>query len=85
MPNGLFFRATDPGFVIIRPFGGYDFFGQSSSRRSAAADLNTGLVIISNTPALDVFGRLYVAEPNPGQVGLYKIGKGLQTAVTLHK
>jgi len=84
-PPGLFFRATDPGFLIIRPFGGYDYMGQSSSRRSAAVELSTGLVIISDTPALDVFGRLYMAEPNAGQVGLYKIGKGLQTTVTLHK
>ena len=77
MPKGLFFRATDPSFAIIRPFGGKD--------RSAAVKLSTGLVIISDTPALDVFRRSYVAEPNPGQVGLYKIGNGLQTTVTLHK
>jgi len=77
MSKGLFFRATDPGFAIIRPFGGRD--------RSAAVELSTGLAIISDTPALDVFGRSYVAEPNAGQVGLYKIGKGLQSTVTLHK
>jgi hypothetical protein len=95
IPYGLFlFRATDPGFVIVRPFGGRTivirngdgfFMGQSSSNRAAAAELSTGLVIISDTPALDVYGRFYVAEPAKGEVGLYEIGKGLKAAVVLHQ
>jgi len=41
-------------------------------------------IIINNQLALDVFGRYYVAEPNPGEVGLYERGKGIQVAVALH-
>jgi hypothetical protein len=56
-----------------------------SSNRSAAAELSTGLVIISETPALDVLGRFYVAQPAEGEVGLYEIGKGLQATVVVHQ
>jgi len=49
----------------------------------AAMELDTGLVIISYRPALDAFGRYYVAEPAANQIGLYEIGKGLKTAVTI--
>jgi hypothetical protein len=93
-PVGLPARATDPGFVIIRHFGerrkiihkGDEFsIERVSSNRSAAGELSTGRVIISETPPLDVFGRLYVAEPHVGEVGLYEIGKGLQATVVLHK
>lgn len=58
--------------------------GRTSANRAAAAELTTGLVIISETPALDVFGRLYVAEFAKGEVGLYEIGKGLRAAVVVH-
>jgi hypothetical protein len=93
-PFGLLSRATDPGFVITRHFGqrrklvnkGDEFAIEwTSSDRAAATELSTGLVIISETPALDVFGRLYVAEPHDGELGLYEIGKGLQATVVLHK
>jgi hypothetical protein len=93
-PVGLPTRATDPGFVIIRHFGqgrklvnkGTEFGIESTpSDRVAAAELSRGRVIISDTPALDVFGRLYVAEPAKGKVGLYEIGKGLQATVVVHK
>ena len=84
IPLGFFYAATSSGFIIIRPFGGYAM-GVSSSNRAAAVELSTGLVIISDTPALDVFGRFYVAEPNPGVVGLYEIGKGLKATVTLYR
>ncbi len=43
----------------------------------------TGQVIISETPALDVFGNHYVAEVRNGEVGLYERGKGLQASVRL--
>jgi hypothetical protein len=45
--------------------------------------VSTGQVIISETSALDVFGRYYVAEPSAGVVGLYERGKGLQATVAL--
>jgi hypothetical protein len=48
-------------------------------------ELSTGQVIISDTPALDVFGRYYVAEPSTGAIGLYERGKGLQATVALHE
>jgi hypothetical protein len=93
-PFALLSRATDPGFVIIRHFGqqtkfirkGDEFaIERVTSNRSAAAELSTGLVIISETSALDVFGHSYVAEPSGGEVGLYEIGKGLEATVVLRK
>jgi hypothetical protein len=81
MPVGLsFFRAaSDPSFVLR--------FGRTPSgqMRSEAVDVNTGLAIVSNTLGLDVLGHFYIAEPNPGEVGLYEIGKGLQATVVLPK
>ena len=53
------------------------------SRSAAAFEFTTGQVIISETPALDVFGRYYVAEPNSGEVGLYERAKGLQEKISL--
>jgi hypothetical protein len=94
VPYGNFCRAADPGFVIFRSFGGGTkvtrsgdgfLMEQVSSNRAAAAQLNTELVIISNTPALDVLGRFYVAESAEREVGLYEMGKGLQATVVLHK
>lgn len=84
IPYGEFYRSADPGYVVFHHFGPFHW-GQNSSTRSAAAQWSTGFVIISNTPALDVFGHSYVAEPNAGEVGLYEIGKGLQTSVALPK
>jgi hypothetical protein len=46
-------------------------------------DFGTGLVIISDTLALDVFGTYYVTERPGGEVGLYEIGKGVQATVVL--
>jgi hypothetical protein len=43
----------------------------------------TGEMITSETPALDVLGRYYVAERAGGKVGLYERGKGLQASVSL--
>jgi hypothetical protein len=40
-------------------------------------------MITSETPALDVSGRYYVAERAGGEVELYERGKGLQAAVSL--
>ena len=83
VPAGRLFPSADPYFVLIRPFGRGGFWSPSPGR-SAAADLRTGQVIISNTPAIDVLGGYYVAEPFPGVVGLYERGKGLQAYLALH-
>ncbi len=102
LPIGPLFRAADPAFIIVRPFGplprsqpdfesGHLVFRPPTPRpgpvnqRTAAVEIATGEVIISETPALDIFGRYYVAEPNPGVVGLYERGKGLQTTIALHR
>lgn len=82
VPPGTFFRAADPSYAIVRPFG--SLAGYRESKRAAAVNLHTGQVIISETPALDVFGGNYVTEPSPGVVGLYQRGKGLQATVVLH-
>jgi hypothetical protein len=84
LPFGTFARATDPAFVILRHFGS-SLPGPRSPKRSAAVELSTGQAIISETPALDVFGRLYVAEREKGEVGLYEIGTGLRASVVLHQ
>jgi hypothetical protein len=81
IPPGPLFRAADPGFVIVRPFGQYAAY---DPKRAAAVELSTGQIIISNTPAIDIYGRYYIAEPSPGVVGLYERGKGLQATLALH-
>lgn len=87
IPYGsLLFGTANPDFAIVRPLGSiYKIWLTNSPFRAAAVQLSTGLVIISNTLALDVFSHSYVGEPNPGEVGLYEIGKGLQSKVVLHK
>ncbi len=84
IPKGKLHTAADPHFAIIRPFGKYALYSDPNPR-AAAVELATGEVIISDTPALDVFGHYYVAEPSPGTVGLYERGKGLQATIALHK
>jgi hypothetical protein len=84
IPSGRVFRSSDPDFVLIRPFG-LGALLNPSARRAAAAELRTGQVIISDTPALDVLGEYYIAEPFPDVVGLYRRGKGLQATVPLHQ
>ena len=83
LPPGPILAAADPSFVIVRPFG--RSASQDSPQRAAGVELATGEVIISQTPALDVLGRHYVAQPSPGVVGLYGRGKGLQATVELEK
>ena len=82
IPAGALFPATDPDFVIVRPAGQTTI---DHPQRTAAAELHTGELIVSQTPALDVLGRYYVAESRPGWVGLYERGKGLQATVELQK
>ncbi|HTQ55084.1 MAG TPA: hypothetical protein VMI94_11525 [Bryobacteraceae bacterium] len=83
LPPGPVFAAADPGFVIVRPFGhtgSYD-----NPPRAAAVELMTGQVIVSQTPALDVLGGYYIAQPAPDVVGLYERGKGIQASLVLHQ
>jgi WD40 repeat protein len=82
VPFGTYARATDPGFVIVRHFGS-SLPGRSSPNRSAVVELSTGQVSISETSALDAFGRLYVAERGKGEVGLYEFGKDLKASCVL--
>jgi hypothetical protein len=56
----------------------------NQTRGAVAVEIATGHLITSETPALDVLGNYYVAEPVPGEVGLYERGKGLQATVALH-
>jgi hypothetical protein len=72
----------DPNFVIVRLPGKNAI---DRPQRTAAAELHTGELIVSKTPALDVRGHYYVAEPRRGWVGLYERGKGLQATIDLHK
>ena len=69
----------------MRPFGPVDLSGNTVSTRVAAAQLSTGLVIISDTEALDVRDHYYVAQPGVGEVGLYEINKGLLAKIALPK
>ena len=84
LPPGQLFPAADPHYVLVRPFGQRDPFNPNPKpERAAAVDFGTGLVIISDTLALDVFGTYYVTERPGGEVGLYEIGKGVQATVVL--
>ncbi len=74
LPAGQIIRTADPNYIIVRPF---------ETHAIGAVELSTGQVIVSETPALDVFGKLYVAELADGRPGLYEIGKGLKATVSL--
>lgn len=82
IPYGNSYRSADPNWVSIRPFGRY-YFGHSDSKRAAVAQLSTGVVVISETPALDVFGTRYIVEHTRGEVGLYEVGHGLKASVVI--
>jgi hypothetical protein len=94
---GTLSAAADPAFVIVRPYGrfnpppsAYQIFSSGqvgmvypySQDGAVAVEISTGQVITSETPALDVLGRYYVAELTNGEIGLYERGKGLQAAVS---
>ncbi len=72
--GGRLLRAADPGFVLIHPFGLGAYY-DPQAKRTAAVEYKTGEVIISETPALDVFGTHYVAQLPSGEIGLYERGK----------
>ena len=66
-------RTADPNFVFIwRPAG------------AAAVELGSGAAITIAKGPLDVWGSIYIAQPEPGAVGLYERGEGLQVSVWLH-
>lgn len=85
--------AADPNFVLARlsRIGAHSsalnvFYEPPSSSWAAAVQFRIGNEILtSHGIALDVLGEYYVAEPNPGEVGLYERGKGLQATVRLHQ
>ena len=76
LPAGELLPAADPNFVVVRLTG---------RDEAAAVELNTGQRILTDTPALDVFGDHYVAETEAGSVGLYEHGKGLQATIDVHQ
>jgi hypothetical protein len=82
LPAGPLFSATDPNFVMIRATGRERVY---HPQRTIAAGLDTQETIVSETLALDVLGRYYIAEPQRGWVGLYERGKGLEAAIDLYK
>jgi len=82
IPPGILHRLTDQHFVLIRPFG-KGTYDSDRFQRSAAVELRTGQMVISDSPALDVLGSLYIAELANGDLGLYEIGKGLKAAVRI--
>lgn len=81
LPPGALLRAADPNFVLVRAFGNRPY--SATDVRAAAVEFAAGRVIVSNTPALDVFGTYYVAERRAGEVGLYGRVKGLQASVVI--
>jgi hypothetical protein len=89
-PSPVFLPATDSNFVLVRrseaPVLGAGGVRFSKSSWTAAVEFRSGdEKITSDQSALDVLGRYYVAEPNPGEVGLYERGKGIQATVSLYK
>jgi hypothetical protein len=66
--------CTDPDWVILR-----------SNRDGAtrALEFTTNEVITTAHGPLDVLGRYYIAQPNPGEVALYERGNGVVGAVKL--
>ena len=83
LPPGPLFRAADPRFVLIQPFGQLDE-RDPKPNRAAAVEFRTGQVIVANSSSsMDIFGNHYVAELPDGELGLYERGKGLQVSVNL--
>jgi hypothetical protein len=77
---GQLFRSSNPGFVLSRRFP-ESLRGDDSRAPLAAVEVSTGEAILSETPALDVFGSHYLAGLVDGRLGLYERGKGLQSTL----
>lgn len=82
LPAGALFPVTDANFVMIRATGRERV---DRPQRTIAAALDGEETIVSETPALDVLGRYYVAETRPGWIGLYERGNGLEAQIELHR
>jgi hypothetical protein len=82
LPPNKLFRAADPRFVLVRPFGRYTR-DDPDAKRAAAVEFATGQVIISETPALDVFGDYVVGERPNGDVELFNKASRLKATVSL--
>ena len=81
LPPGQLFRASDPAFVLIRPFGRVPT--ANPALKSSAVEIRTGQVIVSDAEALDVFGARFVMELPDGKLGLCERGKGVQASVAI--
>lgn len=82
LPPGQLFRAADPAFVLIRPFG-WRVRDSDPVPRSSAVEFRTGQVIMSDAEALDVFGDHFIIELPDGKLGLCERGKGVQATVAI--
>lgn len=82
VPRGPKHSAADPRFVIIRPFGMENRFGYGP-KPAAAVEFETGQVIISRKPALDVYGDHYAAEVAPGKVAIFRRGGEIEQTISL--
>jgi hypothetical protein len=82
LPPNKLFRAADSRFVLVRPFGRYTR-DDPDAKRAAAIEFSTGQVIISETPALDVFGDYVVGARPDGDVELFSQATGRKTTVSL--
>ena len=82
LPPGPVSRASDPGFVLIQRCGPFPRGAplDPHTKRTCAAEFSSGRLIVSKTPALDVFGNHYVAERANGEIGLYERGKAAAVA-----
>jgi hypothetical protein len=52
---GPIYRATNSRFVIVRPFGRNAHQKDPNDTRAAAVEYDTGQVIVSDRPGLDVY------------------------------
>jgi hypothetical protein len=82
LPPGQLFHASDPAFVLVRPFR-WSVPESDPVPRSSAVEFRTGQVIMSDADALDVFGIHFIIELPDGKLGLCERGKGVQATVAI--
>ncbi len=63
IPYGPLFRATDPNYVIIRPYG---------KVAALAMNYTNGSGLSSRVPAIDTRNEFHVAERTNGELALYR-------------
>jgi WD40 repeat protein len=83
LPPQHLFLAIDPSINILPHTHHLILRDDLFDQRSTAVELSTGHLIESKQSLMDVFGPYYVAQPSPGEVGLYDRGKGLQATISL--